>query len=104
LPKISYIETDGTRKDVDAKIGQSVMEAAIRSGVEGLAAECGGACSCATCHVYVSDEWIGRVPPASEIELEMLEIAENLRPNSRLSCQIMTTAELDGLLVEIALA
>jgi 2Fe-2S ferredoxin len=99
MPKITYIEHDGTSRTVDAEAGTTVMEAAIRNGVPGIEAECGGACSCATCHVHVDDAWTGKVGKPAPMEEDMLDFAFDVRPTSRLSCQIKVTDELDGLIV-----
>jgi 2Fe-2S ferredoxin len=99
MPKITYIEHDGTERPVDAEVGATVMETAIRNSVPGIVAECGGACSCATCHVHVDEAWSGKVGPPSPMEEDMLDFAFDVRPTSRLSCQIKVTDELDGLIV-----
>lgn len=99
MPKITFIEHDGTSRTVDAEVGATVMETAIRNGVPGIEAECGGACSCATCHVHVDPEWTEKVGKPSPMEEDMLDFAFDVRPNSRLSCQIKVTEELDGLSV-----
>jgi 2Fe-2S ferredoxin len=99
MPKITYIEHDGTSRTVEAEIGATVMETAIRNKVPGIVAECGGACSCATCHVHVDEAWIEKVGPPSPMEEDMLDFAFDVRPNSRLSCQIKVSDELDGLVV-----
>lgn len=102
MPRVVYIEDDGTRVEVDVKEGYSVMEGAIMNGVEGIEAECGGACSCATCHCYVQEDWWDKLPEIDVIEDSMLEAATERRSNSRLTCQIPMTDELDGLIVEVA--
>ena len=99
MPKITYIAFDGEETTVDAKEGMSVMQSAVNNGVDGIVAECGGACSCATCHVYVDEEWLGKLPEAQAMEKEMLDFVMSPQPNSRLSCQLKVTAELDGLVV-----
>lgn len=99
MPKITYIAFDGTETTIDAKEGMSVMQSAVNNGVNGIVAECGGACSCATCHVYVKPEWFDRLPEALPMERGMLDFAAHPQPTSRLSCQIKVTAELDGLVV-----
>ena len=99
MPKITYIAFDGTETEIDAKEGMSVMQSAVNNGVDGIVAECGGACSCATCHVYVDEGWFDKLPEALAMEKEMLDFVMNPQPNSRLSCQIKVTAELDGLVV-----
>ena len=99
MPKITYIQADGAENVVDAKAGWSVMEGAIKNRVRGIDADCGGACACATCHVYVDDAWMDKVGQPSEMEEGMLDFATDLRPTSRLSCQIKLTAALDGLVL-----
>jgi ferredoxin, 2Fe-2S len=99
MPKITYIEHGGTERTVDAEIGATVMETAIRNSVPGIVAECGGACSCATCHVHVDEAWSAKVGPPSPMEEDMLDFAFDVKPTSRLSCQIKVTEELDGLIV-----
>jgi len=102
MPTIHYILQDGSRRSVDAKAGSTVMENAIRGNIRGIDAECGGSCSCATCHVYVDDAFIERLPPADEMESELLEgVAAERRRGSRLSCQLTVTAELEGLTVRV---
>ncbi len=99
MPKITYIEHDGKKHIVDAPVGTTVMENAIKNGVPGIVAECGGACSCATCHVHVDEAWKEKVGPPSPMEEDMLDFAFDVQPTSRLSCQINVTEELDGLVV-----
>ena len=99
MPKITFIDHEGTARSIEAEIGSTVMETAIRNGVPGIEAECGGACACATCHVYVDEAWRDVVGGPSAMEESMLDFAEGVEPNSRLSCQIKVTAELDGLVV-----
>jgi 2Fe-2S ferredoxin len=99
MPKITYIEHDGTSRTVEAEVGATVMETAIRNRVPGIVAECGGACSCATCHVHVDEAWQEKVGPPSPMEEDMLDFAFDVRPSSRLSCQIKVTDEIDGLVV-----
>jgi 2Fe-2S ferredoxin len=102
MPTINYILKDGTTRSVDAKAGSSVMENAIRGNVRGIDGECGGCCSCATCHVYVDEAFFDLLPPADEMESELLEgVASERLPTSRLGCQIPMTAALDGLTVRI---
>jgi 2Fe-2S ferredoxin len=103
MPKVTYIGPDGTETTLDAREGDSVMETATKNGVRGIVAECGGACSCATCHVYVNDEYMDAVGAVNDLEDDMLDgaMAER-KPNSRLSCQIKMTSDLDGLTVRIA--
>lgn len=99
MAKITFIAADGTSSTVEANVGSTVMEAAIKHGVKGIDAECGGACSCATCHVYVDDAWTAKVGKAQPGEEDMLDFASDVRENSRLSCQISVTDALDGLVV-----
>jgi 2Fe-2S ferredoxin len=98
--KITYMDAAGTSREVEAEEGSTVMETAIRNGVPGIDAECGGACSCATCHVYVDEEWVEAVGQPQPMEEDMLDFAYDVRPNSRLSCQIRVKPELDGLVVQ----
>jgi 2Fe-2S ferredoxin len=99
MAKIQFIDFGGTARTVEAEPGSTVMEAAIKNGVPGIEAECGGACACATCHVYIEPEWQEKVGPPSSMEEDMLDFAFDVRPNSRLACQIQVKAELDGLAV-----
>jgi len=99
MPKITYIDAAGEKYEVEAENGSTVMENAIRNGVPGIEAECGGACACATCHVYVDEAWADRTGKPDTMEEDMLDFAFEVRPTSRLSCQIKVTAELDGLIV-----
>lgn len=102
MPKITYITADGIRHVADAQVGDTVMATAVRLAIEGIPAECGGNCSCATCHVYVVPDHAALVGPPDEEEDSMLELtASERRPTSRLSCQIVVTPELDGIEVEL---
>jgi len=101
MAKITFKQPDGTENVVDAKPGATVMEAAKTNLVAGIEAECGGACACATCHVYVDDAWIEKTGKPSEMEEDMLDFAFDVRETSRLSCQIKVSDELDGLVVEV---
>jgi 2Fe-2S ferredoxin len=101
LPKITYIEFDGTPHEVDVPSGFSVMEGAVNNNIPGIEAECGGACSCATCHVYVDPAWFEATGTAKHLEQDMLECALDLQETSRLSCQIEVSDELDGLVVRM---
>ena len=101
MTKVTYIEFDGTEHVVDVKPGNSVMEGAIKNNVPGIDADCGGACACATCHVYVDDAWLEKTGAATAMEESMLDFAENVQPNSRLSCQIRVADDLDGLVVRM---
>jgi 2Fe-2S ferredoxin len=106
MPTITYIDPDGARHDIDAHLGATVMDTAVKNGVPGVVAECGGFLSCASCHVHVDAAWIdkvGRAEDGDEVECELLEGAMAERtPGSRLSCQITVTEELDGLLVTVS--
>ena len=99
MPKITFIEHDGTVHDVEAEPGETVMEAAMRGSVSGIVAECGGSCTCATCHIYVDEAWLAKTGERSLEEDEQLDNAYDVRVNSRLSCQIKVSEDLDGLLV-----
>ena len=101
MPKIKFIGFDGSEYDVEATVGQSVMEAAVQHLVPGIDADCGGACACATCHVYVEPDWVDKVGARQPREAEMLEMAADTQENSRLACQIKVSAALDGLVVRM---
>ena len=101
MPKITYIENNGKEHVIDAPVGQTVMEAAIKHGVPGIDADCGGACACATCHVYVDPAWADKTGEASSMEQSMLDFANDVEDTSRLSCQIKVTDALDGLVVRL---
>lgn len=102
MPKITYIESSGTARTIDVPVGNSVMEGGRNAGIEGILAECGGACSCSTCHVYVHPDWIDRLTPIESMEEDMLDFAPAVNPErSRLSCQIRVTEALDGLVVNV---
>jgi 2Fe-2S ferredoxin len=101
MAKITFVQPGGQRREVDAKLGVTVMETAKYNDINGIAAECGGACACATCHVYVDDGWSERVGKPAAMEEDMLDFAFDVRETSRLSCQIKVTAHLDGLVVHI---
>lgn len=101
MPKITFIEFDETAHEVDVPAGGSVMEAAVSNNVPGIDADCGGACACATCHVFVNEAWMDKVGERGDMEQSMLDFAENVRTTSRLSCQIVLTDELDGLVVDM---
>jgi len=97
MAKITFINHDGTERTLEAKSGMSVMEVAVNNSVPGIDADCGGACACATCHVYVDEAFLAKAGEQQEMEKSMLDFAENVKPNSRLSCQIKVTDALDGL-------
>ena len=99
MPKVTFIAFNGTRHDVDAVAGLSLMRAAVDNDVPGIDADCGGNCACATCHVFVDPQWVGLTGPRTVKEEEMLNFAAGLRETSRLACQIPVSAALDGLVV-----
>ncbi len=101
MAKITFIAADGTRYEVEAENGSTVMENAIKNSVPGIEAECGGACACATCHVYVEEAWMEAVGQPEVMEEDMLDFAWEVSPTSRLSCQIKVSDELDGLVVRV---
>jgi 2Fe-2S ferredoxin len=103
MPKVTYIQPDGVETTLDARDGDSVMETAVKNGVRGIVAECGGACACATCHVFVDEAFAATVGEPGDLEDDMLDgAASDRQPTSRLSCQIKMSADLDGLVVRIA--
>src|SRR3974377_1297400 len=99
MPKITYIDWGGQARTVEGELGATVMETAIKNGIPGIEAECGGACACATCHVYVDETWREITGPPSPMEEDMLDFGYDVRTNSRLSCPIKVTEALDGLVV-----
>lgn len=101
MPKITYVLHDGSRHEVDAALNTTVMENAIKNSVPGIEAECGGACACATCHVYVDEEWQAVTGGPEMMEEDMLDFAWEPKPGSRLSCQIKVSEEMDGLVVHV---
>jgi 2Fe-2S ferredoxin len=101
MPRLIFVEPDGTQRSVEAANGLSVMEAAVKNGITGILGECGGSCSCSTCHCYVAPEWTGRLPPKSEDEADLLDFAWEPKDNSRLTCQITVTDEVDGLVLQV---
>lgn len=101
MAKITFIQPDESSQTVNADIGLTVMEAAKLNNIEGIEAECGGACACATCHVYVDDQWRAATGKPSDMEEDMLDFAFDVRENSRLSCQMKITAAIDGLVVRV---
>ncbi len=101
MPRITYIQHDGTEHALEVPLGLSVMRGAVENGIRGIDADCGGECACATCHVFVREDWLAAVGPRGEQEAAMLEFAATLRPNSRLACQIRVTEALDGLVVQL---
>ncbi len=101
MTKITFVPYRQEEITVEAEIGATVMETAVRAGVPGIEAECGGACACATCHVYVDDAWYPKVGAPQPMEEDMLDFAWQVQANSRLSCQIKVSEELDGLIVHV---
>ena len=101
MPKITYIEHDGKTHTIEVATGLSVMEGAIQNNIPGIDADCGGSMACATCHVYVKEEWLDKLPKKEDGEEDMLDMAFEPKQNSRLSCQLTVSNELDGLVVNI---
>jgi ferredoxin, 2Fe-2S len=99
MAKIHFVDHTGAKRTIEVENGATVMEAAIRNAIPGIEAECGGACACATCHVYVDEAWREKVGAPTPMEEDMLDFGFDVRPNSRLSCQIKVSDELDGLVV-----
>ena len=101
MPKITYIDSSGNQKTIDVAIGLSVMEGAIQNNIPGIDADCGGGMACATCHVYVKEEWFNKLPKAEDGEQDMIDMAFEPKKNSRLSCQLMVSEQIDGLIVDL---
>ena len=101
MPKIKYIEHDGNQHTIEVANGLSVMEGAIQNNIPGIDADCGGSMACATCHVYVKEEWFNKLPSKIEGEDDMLDMAFEPKKNSRLSCQITVSDDMDGLEVNL---
>ena len=101
MPKITYIEHNGKSHTVEVPKELSVMEGALQNNIPGIDADCGGACACATCHVYVDEKWFDKLQKKEDAEQDMLDMAFEPKKSSRLSCQITTTDELDGLVVKV---
>jgi ferredoxin, 2Fe-2S len=99
MPKITYINHQGSSKTIEVENGLTVMEGAVQNDIPGIDADCGGSMACATCHVYVEEKWLNKIPKAEEAEDDMLDMAFEPKKNSRLSCQLIVTDELDGLIV-----
>jgi 2Fe-2S ferredoxin len=100
MVKVLFVEHDGTQHRVEVKPGDSLMQAAVSNGVPGIDADCGGSCSCATCHVYVNEDWLTKTGEVNPTEEAMLSLSTDRKENSRLSCQINLTEEMDGLIVD----
>lgn len=101
MPSVTYIENNGTEHKVDVTNGLSLMEGAVNNLVPGIDADCGGACACATCHIYIPAEWQDKTGDKTDMEETMLDFAEGVADNSRLACQIKVTDELDGIVVNL---
>ena len=101
MPKLTIVAFDGTKFELDVASGSTVMENAVKNSVPGVEAECGGACACATCHVYIDDSWSEKVGAPDVMEEDMLDFAYGQKPTSRLSCQVKMTDDLDGLVVHV---
>ncbi len=101
MPLINYIDADGNQFEADVAVGETVMQGAVDNMIDGILAECGGACACATCHCYIDKAWVDKVSPAESAERDMLEAVVDPEATSRLSCQIEVTAEMDGLTVRL---
>ena len=99
MPKITYKDTQGISKTIEVENGLSVMEGAIQNEIPGIDADCGGSMACATCHVYVDDKWFDKIPKAEDAEVDMIDMAYEPNKNSRLSCQLIVSDELDGLII-----
>ena len=101
MPTVTFVEHNGTRHEVQAQTGLSLMRASVDHNLPGIDADCGGQCACATCHVYVQEPWLGQLPSASPMENEMLDFTAERKTNSRLACQIPVTEALSGLVVDL---
>jgi 2Fe-2S ferredoxin len=101
MPKVIYITPDEARHEVDVENGYSIMEGAINNNIDGIVAECGGACACATCHSYIDPEWVGKLAAMDDMEDSMLDAAFERKENSRLTCQIEMSDALDGIVVRV---
>ena len=99
MPKIIYIDKSGNKKTVEVDVGLTVMEGAIQNNIPGIDADCGGSMACATCHVYVEEKWLDKLPSAEDAEVDMIDMAHEPKKNSRLSCQLIASEDLDGLTV-----
>ncbi len=101
MPRITYIEHNGTEHTVDVAVGLTVMEGAVNNNIPGIDADCGGACACSTCHAYVNPDWVEKLPAREDMEEDMLDFAYEPNERSRLTCQIQVTPELDGLVLQM---
>jgi len=101
MPKITYVEHNGTEHTVDVPVGLTVMEGAVNNNIPGIDADCGGACACSTCHAYVDPAWVDRLPEREDMEVDMLDFAFEPNERSRLTCQVKVTADMDGLVLQL---
>ena len=101
MPKITYIDNQENSKTIEVENGLSVMEGAVQNNIPGIDADCGGSCACATCHVYVDDDWVDKLPEQSDAEKDMLDFAFETKSTSRLSCQLFLDEDLDGIVVSL---
>lgn len=101
MPKLIFVDHFGKKYEVDADVGQSVMQSAVDAAVPGILADCGGSCSCATCHGYFDDTWKDRLPPPSASETEMLECVIEPHPNGRLTCQVKVTDDMNSMVIHL---
>jgi ferredoxin, 2Fe-2S len=101
MPFITYIESDGTEHRIEAQLGRTLMQIAVDNGISGILGDCGGSCSCGTCHVYIGQLWVEKLPSISETEAFMLDVVPERRDASRLCCQIPLHADLDGIVVQV---
>ena len=99
MPKITYQDNQGNSKTIEIENGLTVMEGAIQNDIPGIDADCGGSMACATCHVYVEEKWLNKLPKAEEAEIDMIDMAYEPKKNSRLSCQIIASDDIDGLII-----
>jgi len=100
MPKITYIDKNNNAKTIEVNSGLSVMEGAIQNNIPGIDADCGGSMACATCHVYIEEKWLDKIPKAEDAETDMIDMAYEPKKNSRLSCQIIVSDDLDGLIIK----
>ena len=101
MVKITFVESNGTEHLCEGEVGMTLMEVAIKNDIKAISADCGGACACATCHVYVRQDWQGKTGQANDLEEDMLDFAVHVKDNSRLSCQIKVTDDLDGIVLDM---
>lgn len=101
MPKIKFIEFNGTEHVVDGEVGQSIMQAALNNMVPGIIGDCGGYCNCATCHGYIDEAWVAKIPAPEQLELDMVSCAIDPQSNSRLTCQVHITDDMEGFTVRL---